>query len=278
MRQPAGALVALVQGRSPIEALAIASPWVPQSWSVRAVVASGGAGVVAGPAVLIQGQRAILGVAVGDPWGLPGRPLDPATVLQRFVRYGDQVVQVAAGPFAVVDFERGRVAAAINGIVPIFVGQGTHSAAGSHAEIVAALAGASQVKPVAPGWAACIGGSASNIADVPVYESLAQVRLAAIDEEIEAHIRVAGRPTHSRSCPGLRSAVGLRVRCLGGALVAAPKLASLGQLLVPEVELADLRARVGRLWWEAGLRGTQVFVPTLERPALDTLALAFGAR
>jgi hypothetical protein len=111
-----------------------------------------------------------------------------------------------------------------------------------------------------------------------VYESLAQVRLAAIDEEIEAHIRVAGRPTHSRSCPGLRSAVGLRVRCLGGALVAAPKLASLGQLLVPEVELADLRARVGRLWWEAGLRGTQVFVPTLERPALDTLALAFGAR
>lgn len=278
MRSLAGALVALAQDRDPAEALAIASPWIPRGWAVRAVVASGGAAVVAGPAVRVQGHRAVLGVAVQDPWGLPGGSLHATRLLQRFDRYGDQAVQLAAGPFALVDFERGRVAAAINGIVPVFVGQGTGSAAGSHRDIVAALAGSGHAKPVPPGWSACIDGTVTNVADVVVCESLPQIRLTGIDEEVEAHISRAGRPTRLRSLALAGATAGLRARRLGDSLVAAPPLATLGQLQTPEAALADLRARVGRLWWEAGLRGTQVFVPAFERPALDTLALALAGR
>jgi hypothetical protein len=266
--------VALVQDRDPLEALAIASPWIPRGWSVRAVVATNGAVLLAGPAVRVQGHRAVLGTAVGDPWGLPGEPLDPAMLLRRFARHGDQAMQLAAGPFALVDFERGRVAAAMNGIVPLFVARGTHAAAGNHREVVAALAGAGQVRSVPPGSVAGIDGSTANVTDVPVHESLAQIRLAAIDDEVEVHINRAGRPGRLRSSALAQVASGLRVRRLGDSLVAAPELAALAHVPAPDVALADLRARIGRLWWEAGLRGTHVFVPAFERPGLDTLALA----
>lgn len=272
------ALVALVQDRDPIDALAIASPWIPQGWSARALAVTGGAVVVAGPAVRVEGARAVLGVAVDDPWGVPGRPLDPAALLERFGRYGDNVVQLAAGPFAVVDFERGTVAAAMNGIVPLFVGRGRHSAVGNLPGMVAALALSDHVRPVPPGSVACIDGTTANVADVAVYEALPQIRLAAVDEEVEAHIRRAGRPSRLRSPALTQAASGLRVRRLGGSLVAAPVLAELSKLQAPDAALADLRGRVGRLWWEAGLRGGPVFVPAFERPALDTLALATGAR
>lgn len=272
------ALVALVHNRDPIDALAIASPWIPQGWSARALTTTGGAALVAGPAVRVEAHRAVLGVAVDDPWGVPGRPLDPAALLERFGRYGDNVVQLAAGPFAVVDFERGTVAAAMNGIVPLFVGRGTHSAVGSLRGMVAAFAGSDQVRPVQPGSVARIDGTIANVADAAVYETLPQIRLAAVDEEVEAHISRAGRLGHLRSVALARAASGLRVRRFGGSLVAAPVLAALSQLQAPDAALADLRARVGRLWWEAGLRGAPVFVPAFERPVLDTLALGIGAR
>lgn len=272
------ALVALVQDRDPIDALAIASPWIPNGWSARAITATGGAAVVAGPSVRVEDHRAVLGVAVEDPWGVPGRSLDPAALLERFVRYGDNVVQLAAGPFAVVDFERGTVAAAMNGIVPLFVGRGRHSTVGNVRGMVAALSLSDQVTPVPPGSVACINGLIANVADVAVYEALPHVRLAAVDEEVETHITGAGRLGHFRSLALARAASGLRVRHLDGALVAAPVLAALGRLEAPDAALADLRARVGRLWWEAGRRGAPVFVPAFERPAVDTLALAIGAR
>lgn len=270
------ALVALTQDRDPAEALAIASPWIPPRWSARALMAAGGAAVVAGPAVRVEGHRAVFGAAVEDPWGVPGDALDPAALLRRFVRHGDQVIQLAAGPFAVADFERGRLAAALNGIVPLFVGRGPHSTVGNHRGLVAALAGSDQVRPVPPGSVASIDGAITNIADVAVDESLPGVRLAAIDEEIAAHIDRAGRSSRLRSPAWAQAASGLRVRRLGGSLVAAPALAALGESTAPGAELADLRARVGRLWWAAGLRGMSVFAPAFERPVLDTLALAVG--
>jgi hypothetical protein len=226
----------------------------------------------------VEDHRAVLGVAVEDPWGVPGRPLDPVAILERFGRYGDNVVQLAAGPFAVVDFERGTVAAAMNGIVPLFVGRGTHSAVGNLPQMVAALAVCDQVEPCPPGSVARIDGSVTNIAHVAVYEALPQVRLDAIDEEVEAHIRRAGRPRRLASVALAPAASGLRVRLVGNSLVAAPPLAALGQLEAPDGALVELRARVGRFWWEAGLRGAPVFVPAFERPVLDTLALAIGAR
>lgn len=272
------ALVALVQDRDPIDTLAIASPWIPPGWSARALTVTGGAAVVAGPGVRVEDHRAALGVAIEDPWGVPGRQLDPAALLERFCRYGDNVVQLAAGPFAVVDFGRGTVAAAMNGIVPLFVGRGTHSAVGTLRGMVAALASSDQVTPVSPGFVARIDGTVANVANVAVYENLPQISLASVEEEVEAHIRRAGRPTRLRS-PGLaRAASGLRVRRIGGSLVAAPVLAHLGQSEAADAALADLRTRIGRLWWEAGLRGTPVFVPAFERPAVDILALAIGAR
>lgn len=272
------ALIALVGDRDPIEALAIASPWIPRGWSARGVESAGGAAVVAGPAVRVEGHRAVLGVAVNDPWGVPGRTLDPLLLLERFGRYGDKVIQLAAGPFVVVDFERSTVAAAMNGIVPLFLGQGTRCAVGNHPGLVAALAGSHEVRPVPAGSVAGIGGAVTNVADVAVYECLPQIRLAGIDEEVESHISSAGRLGHLRSVALARAASGLRVRRLGDSLVAAPQLAALGQHHAPTVALADLRARVGQLWWEAGLRGASVFVPAFERPALDTLSLVFGAR
>jgi hypothetical protein len=209
---------------------------------------------------------------------LPGRPLDPSVLLQRFARYGDQAVQLAAGPFALVDFEHGRVVPAMNGIVPVFVGQGTHSAAGSHRDVVAALSGSSDVTPVPPGWAAGIDGTVTNIADLPVFEHLAQIRLGGLDEEVEAHIIRTGRPNRLRSLGLAQAASGLRVRRFGDSLVVGPVLSAVGQSRTPGVTLADLRARVSRLWWEAGLRGSHVFAPAFERPALDTFGLAVGAR
>lgn len=268
--------MALVRDRDPVEALAIASPWIPRGWPTRALATDGGAAVVAGPAVRVEGRRAVLGTAVEDPWGVPGRPLDPARLLQRFERYGNQVIQLAAGSFAVVDFEGSSVAAALNGIVPVFAGRGEHSAVGTHRGIVASLAESDLVRSVPPGSMARIDGSVTNVADVPVYESLPQIRLAAIEEEIEAHISGAGATSRLRCTALAHVASGLRVRRLGGSLVAAPSPAALSRrpaLGAP----TDLRARVSRLWWEAGLRGSQVYVPAFERPALDTLALAIGA-
>lgn len=272
------ALVALVRDRCPSEALSIVSPWIPQGWSARAVTATGGAAVVAGPAVWVEDRQATLGVAVEDPWGVPGRALDPAKLLERFARYGDHVIQLAAGPFAVVDFERGTVASAMNGILPLFVGQGTHSAVGNVREMVAALSGSDQVRRIPPGAVAGLDGTVANVADVAVFEALPQIQLAAIDEEIKAHIGRAGRSTHLRSLALSGATSGLGVRRLGSALVAAPALGALAHFKAPEVALAHLRERVGRLWWEAGLRGATVFVPAFERPVRDTLALAIGAR
>lgn len=272
------ALVALVQDRDPVDALAIASPWIPPGWSARALMATGGAAVLAGPAVRVEGRRAVLGAAVEDPWGMPGRPVDPATLLERFDRYGDHVIQLAAGPFAVVDFERGTVAAAMNGIVPLFVGRGKHLAVGNVRGLVAALAGSDEIRSVPAGCVACIDGTISNVADVAVFESLQQIGLAAVDEEIEAHISRAGHLDRLRSLALARAASGLRVRVSGGSLLAAPVLAALGQIQAPGTALVDLRARVSRLWWEASLRGVPVFVPAFERPALDTFALAIGTR
>jgi hypothetical protein len=271
-------LVALAKGRGPVESLAIASPFVPARWSVRAHAAAGGTAVVAGPAARVQGEHAVIGAAVGDPWGLPGRPLDPVELLRRFVRYGDQVIQLAAGPFAVVDLARGSVASAMNGIVPVFVGRGTHSAVGTHQGIVAALAGGGHPRPVQPGAVAFNDGTTTTLVDWRVHESLSQIRLETIDEEVEVHISRAGRPRPLGSLALARVAAGLRVRRMGDSLVAAPALAGLRQLEDPEAALVDLRARVGRLWWEAGLRATPLFVPVLERPALDTMSLVIGAK
>jgi hypothetical protein len=271
-------LVALARDRDPVETLAIASPFVPVGWSVRAHAAAGGTAVFAGPAVWVQGEHAVIGAAVRDPWGVPGRPLDPVELLQRFVRYGDQVIQLAAGPFAVVDLARGTLASAMNGIVPAFVGRGTHSAVGNHLGIVAALAGDGNPRAVRPGAVAINDGTTMNVVDLRVHESLSQIRLETIDEEVEVHISRAGRPRPLGSLALSRVAAGLRVRRMGDSLVAAPALAGRRQLKDPEAALVDLRARVGRLWWEAGLRATPLFVPILERPALDTISLVIGAR
>src|SRR5205807_1219864 len=98
-----------------------------------------------------EGQLVAIGTAVADPWGLPGVELGRQAVLERFARYGNQVAQLAAGPFAVADFERASLTAALNGIVPVFLGRGTRLVVGTHPEMVTALAGSTSSVPIPPG-------------------------------------------------------------------------------------------------------------------------------
>jgi len=144
----AGSVIALVAECRPADALALAYPWIPRGWSLVASKTEWGAALIAGPAVLHEDHLVVIGNAVADPWGLPGAELDRQVVLERFAKYGDQVAQLAAGPFAVADLERGSLTAALNGIVPVFLSRGARVVLGSHPEMVAELASTTSSVPV----------------------------------------------------------------------------------------------------------------------------------
>jgi hypothetical protein len=214
----------------------------------------------------------VIGTAVAHPWGLPGAELDRHVVLERFNRYGNQVAQLAAGPFAVADLERASLTAALNGIVPVFLSCGARVVVGSHPEMVAALASSTSSVPVPPGSSASVDGKVANIARFGVCESLPLMSLRALDAEVEHHIRGAGPSRQVRR--GVFGASGqLHVRWIGSALVASPRFRPLQMALDAVVELQAIRRTVADLWWQAGLRNAPVFVPAFERPAIDSLSL-----
>lgn len=279
MSQGAGSMVALVGAYHPTQALAVATQWIPRGWSVAASKTAWGAALIAGPAALREDHLVVIGTAVADPWGLPGRELDRHVVLQRFARYGNQVAQLAAGPFAVVDLERASLIAALNGIVPIFLGRGARVAVGSHPQMVAALAGSRSAAPVRvpPGSSAYVDGKIMNVAQFGVRESLPLMRLQALEAEVEQHIRAAGLLREVRRGVFADGSGQVHVRWLGSALVASPRLESLRTALNAADEPEAIRRRVADLWSQAGLRNVTLYVPAFERPVLDSLTLAMKA-
>ena len=276
MSSHAGALMVLVADRSPGQTLVLASPWIPPSWAVCVRATPWGAVLAAGPSMLVEGSLAAIGTAVSDPWGIPGSTLDTHILLDRFARYGDHVVQLAAGPFAVADLEHGRIASALNGIVPLFLAHGTHTAVGTHPAILATVAASPEMESIPGGAVASVDGSITAVAQIRVLESLPLVSLAALEREVEGHIRRSGPVQGFRSSELEHAAPRLVIRRVGQALVASPPLRELQVSPCAADDLRALRSEVNRLWWQAGLRNRSLFVPAFERPALDTLTLAIG--
>lgn len=277
MSPDAGSIVALVGECQPTDAMAIGWRWIPRGWSVAASKTAWGTALIAGPAVLHQDHLVVVGTAVADPWGLPGSPLDRCVLLDRFARYGDQVTQLAAGPFAVADLGRASVIAALNGIVPVFLSRGTRGAVGSHPEMVAALAGSASSLPVPPGSSASVDGKIVNVARFGVCESLPLMRLEGLAAEVEHHIRAAGLSRAVRRGVFPDAPRQVHLFWLGASLVASPRLRSLRTALNAPAEFQAIRRRVSDLWWQAGLRNTSLFIPAFERPVLDSLTLMMKA-
>ena len=277
MNLGAGSVVALVGECDPTDALALASPWVPRGWSLAATKTAWGAALIGGPAVLWEDDLVVIGTAVVDPWGLPGIEVDRHDLLQRFARYGNQVAQLAAGPFAVADLKGGSLIAALNSIVPVFLGRGARVVVGSHPEMVATLAVSRSSQPVPAGSSVSIDGTIVNVAAFGVCESLPLMRLDALEEEVEHHIRAAGPSRQARRGVFTEASGAMHLRWVGPALVASPCLRSLRTALNASSELQSIRHSVGDLWWQAGLRNTSLFVPAFERPVVDSLALTMKA-
>jgi hypothetical protein len=268
----AGSVIALVGECQPTHVLAVASPWIPRGWSVAVGKTVWGAVLIAGPAVLREGHLVAVGSAVADPWGLPGVELDRHVVLERFARYGNQVTQLAAGPFAVADLERASLTAALNGIVPVILSRGARVVVGTHPKMVTALAGSTSSVPIPSGSSASVEGKVTNLAQFGVCESLPLMSLQGLDGEVEHHIRGAGPSRQVRR--GVFAAYAqLHLRWIGSALVASPSFRPLQTALDTAVEFQAIRRRVANLWWQAGLRNAALFVPAFERPALDSLSL-----
>jgi hypothetical protein len=279
MRAGVGGVTAAVAGLRPSEAAAVASPWIPRGWDVDVIKTDWGASLIAGPSVTRAHDRVIMGTAVPDPWGVPCTPLDPHILLDRIARYGDQIVQLAAGPFAVVHLASGTVVSALNGIVPVFLARGTRIAVGNHPEMVFALSDGSPnrtaVELVPPGCSASVQGVISNIAGFRVSEALPWVDVQHLEEEIEEHILRAGpsRTFRGNWFGGLPPNVTIRV--IGSNLVASPHLNSLDLSSAVDA-FFSIRPAMANLWWQAGLRNAALFVPACERPAIDTLSLAMA--
>jgi hypothetical protein len=219
----------------------------------------------------------VIGTAVADPWGIPGAELDRHVVLERFARYGNHVAQLAAGPFAVADLARASLTAALNGIIPVCLSRGARVVVGSHPEVVAALANTTASVQIPAGASASVDGTIANVARFGVCESLPLMRLHALHAEVERHVRRAGPWREVRRGVFADGSGQLDVRWSGGALVALPRLRSLRRTLKAGDSFDAIRQRIGDLWWQAALHDITLFVPALERPALDSLTLMMRA-
>ncbi len=275
-RSAAGSLVAFVSGYSPAEAMSIAHQWLPLGWDARTIRTSWGTALLAGPVTAADDGLIAFGTAVADPWGLPGTELGHGLILERFARYGDHVLQLAAGPFVVGHLTRGCLGRALNGIVPVFMASGPRIAIGTHGALTAALAGAMSSRPVPPGCVAHIDGATSRVADISVWEALPRVTLSGLARELEYHIARSGRWERLRKGPFVRTAPEFILLRRGTSIVASPRLSDSRRSIRWARDLASHRFDLGRLWWQTSLQGMTLFAPAFERPALDTLTLAIG--
>lgn len=269
----------MVSGRRPSTVLATATRWSPRGWPMQIRDTAWGSVVIAGPATAVVDQNVMVGTAVTNPWGLPSAAIEPPALLARFTRYGQQVAQLAAGPFAVADLQQGDLVGALNAIIPVFRSHGRYSAIGNHPELVAELSEGGPPNRVPPGWSASVNGETAAASDIGVVEALPLVSLRGLDQEIEYHIRDTGfvdadLPLRSGARELAAKFPELRVHQIAGALVARPRVDALQTSQAPREELDAIRCMVSDLWWRAGLIGMTLFVPMFERPALDTLMLA----
>jgi hypothetical protein len=272
----AGSLVAFTTGRSEHYAATCALRWVPATWGLTTLSTPWGVAITAGPDILREGNLVFMGAAVSDPWGVPGTPLNGLQVLRRFARYGTSASQLAAGPFALADLDSGILVPALNSIVPVFSGVGTHGAVGTHPQIVSDLCEGASPRRVPPGSCTSIDGAHINGHPPDVAEALPLVALAGLDREVAHHIKRGGRRQHQLWSHRIWSDHALHARRVRGAIVAQPRLAHLADSQNPIDDLALIRSRVDDLWWRAGLRNLHLFVPAFERPSYDTMMLALG--
>jgi hypothetical protein len=160
----------------------------------------------------------------------------------------------------------------VNGIIPAFLSRGARVVVGSHADMVAELAGSTSSVPIPPGSLAFVDGTIVNVAGFGVSESLPLMSLRALEDEVEQHIRAAG-PSRQVRGSVFGASRQLHLRWIGSALVASPSFRPLKTALDAVGEFRAIRRRITNLWWQAGLRNAALFVPAFERPAIDLLNL-----
>lgn len=187
-------------------------------------------------------------------------------------------MQLAAGPFAAADLGRGNVARALNGIIPVFSARGERDAVGTHADMVAALAGDGTPSAAPPGTVTAIDGSVTDVAPSDVFESLPLMSLTGLEREVEQHVARAGPSQRVPWASELSSEAGstLSLRLVRNSLVALPRLRTLEASRSPTTDLSRLRSEISKLWWSASLCSKSLFVPAFERPALDSLTLGMN--
>ncbi|CAB4887288.1 unannotated protein [freshwater metagenome] len=271
-----GFLIILAAQTAPAEAIASAVDVLPPNWPVVTRELAWGTALLAGPAFNIDGDHVVLGTAVADPWGIPGSTVERAEMMTRCKRYGAQAVNLAAGPFAVADLHTGSITRAPNGVVPLYVAVGKRHVVGTHREIVLRLADSAATRLVPAGVEIHIDGTERNVADLTVQESIRYVDIVDLGREIEMHLARCTVPLVPFNDSALPAPHGFRLLRHDNALVASAIAEQMPETLGSVAAIEATRRAMSALWWQAGRAGMQLFVPALERPAMDTLFLALG--
>lgn len=196
-------------------------------------------------------------------------------LLDRLKVYGFHVMQLAAGPYVFGDRYAGSFATALNGIVPLFIGQGKRSVVGTHPEIVERTAESDTVTRLASGYVASIQEEIAPICAMETFECVPRVTLRSVLEEVRARIVGTGLcewnpPSARQASPLLRA---YRMYRDDSSVVLMPRT---GEIDGDAPFMDRLRRDVSRLWWELGNAGLKTFCPLLERPGLDLVSLSLG--
>ena len=268
-------LTALTAG-SEAELLAAAGPSLRSAVEVRTRRVAGLCLLIADFPVGESGSWLVFGEPASHPWGLPGTACAPAVIAGDFARWGAAAIQACAGPFIALDLGAPGGVRALNGIVPLFVGDEPWTI-GTDAGTIQRLTGRAP-QAVPPGFMASRQRGLQMAGATFPPESAPLFSWRHFAEEVEAEIgRTIGSTSRVHLPAGGVSAVTARrsaeLRAIAGTndVLWLPDLESIGD----SVCLRRLRDEIAPLLWRDLARlQRRLLVPWLERPALDLASLA----
>lgn len=270
-------IVIAAEGWASAHLAARLAPFFPGRWAWSSFGLETCALFVAGAEWARDGDWVVAGRPADDPWGRPGRPLALAEAAHRYRRYGPMAAQLVAGPHVAIDVASGTAVRAMNGIVPVFTGNGNTGwfIGTSHASLAALSVDASALRP---GMTCTAGGPTVSAGEAWSPAEKAVLDWASIDRElVTLNAGLALRPAALALGPGLSPSPEdqwVSAVSIDDELLFAPPLASR-----PGPEQWYLRVRhedLPTLWWRGRLIHRWVHSPAFERPATDLAVLAVG--
>lgn len=238
-----------------------------------------------GAVVVVNGPFArserwlVAGMPLADAWGLPDEALHPAVVAAELDQYGPACIQQVAGPVLAVDLSSGGVLRAMNGIVPVFVGQGVPWLASTSAAVVASIS--ADVTPVPCGAYHSPARVSAMSWDALIRNPTKGLTWPALDAEVRASVSRLG---HLKRVwlPGVGGLLDDDLDALWLALpphvVFLPRLTSGRSAADDASRYVRLRTETApMLWWRARLAGLWLCAPAFERPAHDMAMSATSA-